>query len=159
MLNVEILCVGRVNADFIKKGIEEYIKRTSPYAKINVVELAEVKQNDAGETGERIVIEAEGERILSCLEKKNAAVVAMCVEGKKLSSKGLSEYIEKTMNVASKIVFVIGGSLGLSDAVKKRADMCLSMSDMTFPHQLFRLMLCEQLYRAITIINNIKYHK
>ncbi|NLC78228.1 MAG: 23S rRNA (pseudouridine(1915)-N(3))-methyltransferase RlmH [Ruminococcaceae bacterium] len=159
MLSIDIVCVGKLSQPFFREGCEEYIKRLSPFAKITVSELSETKLTSEGAAAEKRVIEEESARIEAHIAKKKALVVAMCVEGKKLSSTGLAEYIERAKNETSAIAFVIGGSLGLSEEFKRRADLRLSVSDMTFPHQLFRLMLLEQLYRAETINNNIKYHK
>lgn len=159
MLSIDIVCVGKLSQSFLRDGCAEYIKRISPFAKLTVTELSEAKLTDEGGAGERRVIEDESARIKAHLSKKKQLVVAMCVEGKRLSSSELAAYISRAQNETSAIAFVIGGSLGLSEELKKNADLRLSVSDMTFPHQLFRLMLLEQIYRAQTINNNIKYHK
>ena len=108
---------------------------------------------------EEKVIEAESARILARLEKRRAAIVAMCVEGREFSSPELAAYLEQTAQQTSEMVFVIGGSLGLSDELKRRASLCLSMSRLTLPHQMARLVLLEQIYRACTIQAHISYHK
>lgn len=159
MLGIDILCVGKLNTRFLKEGCDEYMKRLGAFAKVTVTELAETRLLGEGDAYAQKVIEDEGARILAVLQKRKGAVVALCVEGKKLSSEGLAAYLEKTAGSQPSVTFVIGGSLGLSDAVKAKADLRMSMSDMTFPHQLARLMLFEQVYRAMTINNNVKYHK
>ncbi|MEA4912156.1 MAG: 23S rRNA (pseudouridine(1915)-N(3))-methyltransferase RlmH [Oscillospiraceae bacterium] len=160
MLTLEILCIGKLNAAYCRDGCAEYEKRLSAFVKTVVTELPETKLAGEGAALEQRVIDSEGERLLAALDKrKSAAVVALCVEGESCSSEALAQYIARTQQRCSHIVFVIGGSLGLSDAVKRRADARISASAMTFPHQLMRLLLLEQLYRAETILNNVKYHK
>lgn len=159
MLGIDILCVGKLNARFLKEGCDEYMKRLGSFAKVTVTELPETRLLGEGDAYAAKVIEDEGARILAVLQKRKGAVVALCIEGKKLSSEGLADYLDRAAGSYGAVTFVIGGSLGLSDGVKANANLCLSMSDMTFPHQLARLMLCEQIYRAMTINNNVKYHK
>ncbi len=159
MLSIDIVCVGKLSQSFLRDGCAEYVKRISSFAKLTVTELSETKLADESKAGEQRVIEDESARIMAHLSKKKQLVVAMCVEGKKLSSTELATYISRAQNDTSAIAFVIGGSLGLSEELKNSADLKLSVSDMTFPHQLFRLMLLEQIYRAQTINCNIKYHK
>lgn len=159
MLNVNIICVGNLKEKFFTDALSEYKKRLGRYCKFEVVELSEEKIADNG-TQSQIdkTLKKEGEKILSKIGKSDF-VVAMCIEGKQLSSEELSKKIEDISLTNSTVNFVIGGSWGLSDDVKKRADMRLSVSKMTFPHQLFRVMLAEQIYRAFTITANAKYHK
>ena len=159
-MNVKILCIGKLKEKYLKDACEEYAKRLSRYCKFNITELDEYKTSD-NPTQSQIdaVIENEGEKIISKLPK-NAKVVTLCIEGEQKSSEQLANYIN---NCAVKgfcdIVFVIGGSWGLSDKVKALSDLRLSMSKMTFPHQLARVMLCEQIYRSFNILNGGKYHK
>lgn len=159
MLNVNIICIGNLKEKFFSDAVSEYSKRLSRYCKFSVKELQEEKTTDQSTSA---VIEKtlskEGERILSKIGKSDY-VVAMCIEGKIISSEELSQKVEDISMHSGTVSFVIGGSWGLSDDVKKRADMKLSVSKMTFPHQLFRVMLCEQIYRAFTISANAKYHK
>ena len=160
MLTLEILCIGRLSAAFCRDGCAEYEKRLGAFAKTVITELPETKLAGDAAALEQRVIDSEGERLLAVLDKrKSASVVALCVEGESCSSEALAQLLARTQQHSSHIVFVIGGSLGLSDAVKRRADMRMSVSAMTFPHQLMRLLLLEQLYRAETILNNVKYHK
>lgn len=159
MLNVNIICVGNLKEKFFTDAVSEYSKRLSRYCRFSVIELPEEKTTDQSTPA---VIEKtlskEGERILSKIGKSDY-VVAMCIEGKIISSEELSQKLEDISMLSGTVDFIIGGSWGLSDDVKRRADMKLSVSKMTFPHQLFRVMLCEQIYRAFTISANAKYHK
>ena len=159
MLNVNIICVGNLKEKFFTDALSEYKKRLGRYCKFEVVELPEEKIAD-NVTQSQIdkTLKKEGEKILAKIGKSDF-VVAMCIEGKQLSSEELSKKIEDISLTNSTVNFVIGGSWGLSDDVKKRADMRLSVSKMTFPHQLFRVMLAEQIYRAFSITANAKYHK
>lgn len=159
MLNVNIICIGNLKEKFFTDALTEYKKRLGRYCKLEVVELPEEKIAD-NVTQSQIdkTLTKEGEKILSKIGKSDY-VVAMCIEGKQLSSEELSKKLEDISLTHSTVNFVIGGSWGLSPDVKKRADMRLSVSKMTFPHQLFRVMLSEQIYRAFSITANAKYHK
>lgn len=159
MLKVEIVAVGKLSQTFLKDGCAEYEKRLRPYLQLTVTEIAEQKLFGDGEAAELRVIEAEGERILKHLSRKKGTVVSLAVEGRQETSLQLADYLKDTAMDHSDVTFVIGGSLGLPGAVKQRSDKLLSMSSMTFPHQLARLMLFEQLYRAATINAGITYHK
>lgn len=159
MLSVNIICVGKLKEAYLRDATEEYVKRLRPYCKLSIMELAEERVSDDPSDAEiRHVIDAESERILQKVGRGDY-VIAMCVEGKNLSSEELAEKIESVKLSASTVDFIIGGSWGLSDALKARADMRLSMGRMTFPHQLCRVMLAEQIYRAFQINHNTKYHK
>ena len=159
MLNVNIICVGSIKEKFFTDALNEYKKRLQRYCKFNIVELAEEKITDQ-ETQAQIdkTLSKEGERILAKIGKSDY-VIAMCIEGKQLSSEELSQKLSEISMMSGTVDFVIGGSWGLSKDVKSRADFRLSVSKMTFPHQLFRVMLSEQIYRAFTITANAKYHK
>ncbi len=159
MLSIEIVCVGKLGQKFYREGCAEYLKRLGPFAKVTVTELAETRLENDSPAARNRVIEEESARILSHLERTRAQIVALCVEGEQLSSEQLADYLSKAAMQAPKLAFVIGGSLGLSESLKRRAALRMSMSRMTLPHQLARLVLCEQLYRACTINANIKYHK
>ncbi len=157
MLKVKIVAVGKVKEKYYKDMILEYSKRLSRYAKFLIVEVKEENYVEEPNESEKLeILKREGENIKKEL---SGYVIAMCIEGKKLSSKGLAELIEKSQNNSSEITFVIGGSYGLDDSVKSLANFKLSISDMTFPHTLCRAVLAEQIYRAFSIINNGKYHK
>lgn len=159
MLNVNMICVGTIKEKFFTDALNEYKKRLQRYCKFNIVELAEEKITDQ-ETQAQIdkTLSKEGERILSKIGKSDY-VIAMCIEGKQHSSEELSQKLSEISMLSGTVDFVIGGSWGLSQEVKSRADFRLSVSKMTFPHQLFRVMLSEQIYRAFTITANAKYHK
>lgn len=159
MLNVNLICVGSLKEKFFSDAVNEYKKRLSRYCKFNIIELPEEKISDQ-ETQSAIekTLFKEGERILQKISKSDY-VIAMCIEGKQLSSEELSNKLSDISMTSGTLDFVIGGSWGLSDDVKRRADFKLSVSKMTFPHQLFRVMLCEQIYRAFSITANAKYHK
>lgn len=159
MLNVNIICVGSIKEKFFTDALNEYKKRLQRYCKFNIVELAEEKITDQ-ETQAQIdkTLSKEGERILARIGKSDY-VIAMCIEGKQLSSEELSQKLSEISMLSGTVDFIIGGSWGLSKDVKSRADFRLSVSKMTFPHQLFRVMLSEQIYRAFTITANAKYHK
>ena len=159
MLNVNIICVGYLKEKFFADAVNEYKKRLSRYCKFSIVELNEEKTMDQ-QTQAQIdkTLSKEGERILSKINKSDF-VIAMCIEGKMLSSEDLSQKLSDISMSSGTVDFIIGGSWGLSEDVKSRADFKLSVSKMTFPHQLFRVMLCEQIYRAFSISANAKYHK
>ena len=159
-MKITILCVGKVKEKFYRDAIDEFAKRLSRYCKLEIVEVSDEKtEEQASETEIRLVKEKEGERLLKNI-KDDAYVITLCIDGKQLDSEELSEKIEKLgIQGTSHIYFVIGGSLGLADAVVKRADYKLSFSKMTFPHQLMRVILLEQIYRSYRIMNNEPYHK
>ena len=157
MVKINVVCVGKIKEKYFEDGASEYIKRLSRYAKVSVVEVKEkniVTEPNALEILE--ILKREGEEILKSLK---GYVIAMAIEGKKLSSTALANKIKSVKDKHGEITFVIGGSYGLADFVKDRADELMSISDMTFPHTLFRVMLTEQIYRAFTIIEDGKYHK
>ncbi len=159
MLSVNLFCVGKLKESYLRDAVEEYVKRMKPLCKLNIVELPEERVGENPSAAEiRQTITAESERILAKICKGDY-VIAMCVEGKNISSEELSERLEEIQQTASTVDFIIGGSWGLSDALKARADFCLSMGKMTFPHQLCRVMLLEQIYRAFQISRGSKYHK
>lgn len=159
-MNITIICVGKIKEKYLKSAIDEYTKRLSRYCKLNIVELGDEKTPDnASEKEELIIKEKEGEAILKSI-KDNMFVIALELKGNMLSSEDLSNYIRDLgIKGESNIAFVIGGSLGLSNAVLARANYKLCFSKMTFPHQLFRVMLLEQVYRGFRIISGEPYHK
>lgn len=156
MFKVNIVAVGRVKEDYFAAGINEYAKRISRYAELKITEVKEEKLVKDGAAERVAVVEKEGERLLVELK---GYVVALAVEGRKLSSEKLSEKLKTVKDTAGEVTFVIGGSYGMAEAVKKRADFLLSFSDMTFPHTLMRLILTEQLYRSFTMWEGSSYHK
>jgi 23S rRNA (pseudouridine1915-N3)-methyltransferase len=157
---VRVVCVGRLKERFYEQAAAEFLKRLSRYATVELIETADEKapENLSDAQREQVKLE-EGRRILSKLDKSDF-VVALAIEGKTLSSPELASCLQGWMNEGrGKFSFVIGGSLGLSMEVLSRADYSLSFGKMTFSHQLFRVMLLEQLYRAFKIMNNEPYHK
>ena len=159
-MNITVICIGKLKEKYWTAAIDEYSKRLKGYCSLDIVELKEARLPDkAGPAEELAVKEAEGEEILKRI-KDNQYVITLEVKGKMLSSEKLAEKVESLgIDGHSNVVFVIGGSLGLSAAVSKRANFKLSFSEMTFPHQMMRVILLEQVYRAFKIIRNESYHK
>ena len=156
-MKITCVTVGKIKEKYLTEAIREYEKRLSRYCRLEIVELADEKTPDGA--GAAAIRDREGERILKAI-KEDAYVIALAIEGKMLDSVELSRKIEALgTGGVSHIVFVIGGSLGLSPAVMKRADYALSFSKMTFPHQLMRVILLEQIYRSFRIMKNEPYHK
>lgn len=149
---IKIICVGKIKEKFFKDAILEYQKRLTKYTKVEVLELPDFSLSPNQNK------EKEGELILKNIKEKDY-VITLEIEGKKLSSLDFSNFLNKTQIENSNMIFVIGGSDGLSDLVKQRSNYALSFSDLTFPHQLFRVVLLEQIYRAFKIMNNESYHK
>lgn len=159
-MKITILAVGKIKEAFYRDAVAEFRKRLSRYVKLEIIETADEKApEDASELEKGKILALEGERLQKHI-RKDAYVAALAMDGKMLGSVELSEKIRLLgVNGVSHIVFVIGGSLGLSDAVLKRADLRLSFSKMTFPHQLMRVILLEQIYRSYRIMNHEPYHK
>jgi len=159
-VNISIVTVGKLKEKYLKAGIAEYAKRLGAYAKITEVEVADEKAPEQlSEADMEIVKKKEGERILAKIPQ-DAYVIALVIDGKMKTSEQLAKDMESLMTYGrSKVVFVIGGSLGLHDEVLKRADEKLSFSKMTFPHQLMKLILLEQIYRGFRIMKGEPYHK
>lgn len=161
MQSITLIVLGKLNAAYYKQAAQEYAKRLSAYCRLEVVELDEelIAEKSASPAVIQKALGKEGKAILQAVPK-GAALVAMCIEGKQLSSEELAEYFEKkALEGISSIAFVVGSSHGLSQEVKQKAQLRLSMSKMTFPHQLARVMLLEQIYRAYSINAKSKYHK
>lgn len=160
MIRIKIIAVGKIKERYLQDGIAEYLKRLSPYT---TVEIVEVKEEEVPERlSEKEMEQAknrEGERILQLLRPEQY-VIALAIQGKSFSSEELAAYIDQLPTCGtSQITFIIGGSIGLSSAVLRRSNLLLSFSKMTFPHQLMRLILLEQLYRAFKINRGETYHK
>ncbi len=158
-MQITIISVGKLKEKYLVEGINEYSKRLSNYTKLNIIEVQDEHAPESLSDKDKLIIkEKEGKKILSKL--KDSFVIALVIDGKQLSSEELTKKIEdiKTYHTSS-ITFIIGGSLGLSDDVVKKANFILSFSKMTFPHQLMRLILLEQVYRSFRISNNEPYHK
>ncbi|MBE6057534.1 23S rRNA (pseudouridine(1915)-N(3))-methyltransferase RlmH [Clostridium sporogenes] len=159
-MNISIISVGKIKEKFLKAAIDEYSKRLSKYCKLNIIEVTDEKTPDNASLKEEYIIkEKEGNLILKYI-KDNSFVIALDLKGKSITSEEFSNLIENCrLTGSSTITFVIGGSLGLSEQVLSRANYKLSFSKMTFPHQLFRVMLLEQIYRAFRILAGEPYHK
>lgn len=159
-MNISIVTVGKLKEKYLKLGIDEYLKRLSAYAKVEVIEVADEKAPEELSELEMVQVKLkEGERILAKISQ-DAFVIALAINGKLQSSEELADSLDKLATYGkSKIAFVIGGSLGLSEEVLKRSNEQLSFSRMTFPHQLMRLILVEQIYRAFRINRGEPYHK
>jgi 23S rRNA (pseudouridine1915-N3)-methyltransferase len=159
-MKVTLICVGKLKEKYLSQGVEEYVKRLSRYCSLELIELADEKTPDhASEAQEEQIKRREGERILGALKEASYCIV-LAIDGVMLSSEELAAKID-TLGVSgcSHISFIIGGSLGLSGEVYQRADYRLSFSKLTFPHQLMRMILLEQIYRAYRIIHKQPYHK
>ena len=159
MLSVNIICVGKLKESYLRDAVDEYSKRMKPLCRLNIVELSEERAPDNPSPAEiQRIISAESDRIAQKISKGDH-VIAMCVEGRNISSEELSKQLEDISMRSSTVDLIIGGSWGLSDTLKARADLRLSMGRMTFPHQLCRVMLLEQLYRGRKILSHEAYHK
>ena len=150
---IKLICIGKIKEEFYKEAIKEYEKRLSKYIKLKIIELP-----DEALENKELILEKEAEKILKNINEKDYCIT-LEIEGKMLTSEELSKKIENTLITNSNITFIIGGSYGLSEKVKQRSNYKLSFSKQTFPHQLFRVMFLEQLYRAFKIKNNETYHK
>ncbi|WP_035054832.1 23S rRNA (pseudouridine(1915)-N(3))-methyltransferase RlmH [Carnobacterium pleistocenium] len=159
-MNIKIITVGKLKEKYLKMGIAEYVKRLSAYCKLELIEVPDEKAPEKLSEAEMIQVkEKEGERILAKIPDQ-AYVFALAIEGKQRTSEAFAKEIEQLgVQGKSTIVFVIGGSLGLSDAVMKRSNTPISFGKMTLPHQLMRLVLIEQIYRGFKIVRNEPYHK
>lgn len=160
-MKITILCVGKIKERFYTQAVEEYVKRLGRYASVDISEVADEKTPDKASSHEcDLIRQREGARLLSQIEGRHAYVVALAIDGRTMDSIELSQMLhERMVSGCSHIMFVIGGSLGLSSEVLRAADLHLSFSRMTFPHQLMRVILTEQIYRAFRIMNHEPYHK
>ena len=160
MQSVKIICVGKLKDAFFRDASDEYMKRLKAFCKAEIIEIPQVNlPDDPSDAQIDAALEKEAENIIKKIPSVST-VVAMCVEGKLYSSEDVADILSKAaMSGNGDITFIIGGSYGLSETVKRKASVRMSASKMTFPHQLMRVILLEQIYRAFTIINNGKYHK
>lgn len=159
MVHINIVCVGKIKEKFFRDAIEEYSKRLSRFCALTITEVADEKiPEKSNENIEEVIKQKEGINILNHI-KKDSYVIALELKGTELDSIQFSQEIEKISNLNSNITFVIGGSLGLSKDVLNRSNKQVCFSKMTFPHQLIRIFLVEQIYRAFKIANNETYHK
>ncbi|MGO4937475.1 23S rRNA (pseudouridine(1915)-N(3))-methyltransferase RlmH [Fundicoccus sp. Sow4_H7] len=159
-MQIEIISVGKIKEKYLKQGIAEYLKRMQTYANLSIIEVAdEPTADNMSETEIALVLEKEAEKILSRIDAQRKVIV-LAIEGKLISSEDLAKQLDDYATYgSSKVTFVIGGSLGLADSVKKRADWLISFGRITLPHQLIRMVLTEQIYRAFRINAGHAYHK
>ena len=150
---IKLITVGKIKEKYLKDAILEYTKRISKYTKLEIIELQDYDYDN-----KQIVLEKEKENIIKHINSRDY-IITMQIEGKNISSEDFADKIDKVFVTNPNIVFIIGGSYGLHDDIKKISNFSLSFSKMTFPHQLFRVLLLEQIYRAYKIINNESYHK
>lgn len=159
MLQINILYVGNIKDKFFQDAVSEYEKRLSGFCKLKNIELKEEKPKDESDTEIALVIKKEGDRLLEAIPPKSYKI-ALCVEGKQISSEDLAQKIsEIPLSGYSEITFIIGGAFGMDERVKKAADFRLSISKMTFTHRMMRVILIEQIYRALNIAGGGHYHK
>ena len=155
-MNINIICIGKIKDKYINDGIAEFSKRMTSFVALNIIELKEYNKEDSI----NISIEKESSEILKQISKSNSYNILLDLDGKEITSENMSKYIDDLKNKGiSNINFIIGGSNGVNKEVKNSVDMKLKFSHFTFPHQLMRLILLEQVYRWFAISNNIKYHK
>lgn len=147
---IKIICVGKIKEDYLKKGIEEYKKRITKYSKIEIIELDDESNGN--------ILEKERDKILKYINEKDY-IITLEINGNTIDSVELSKKLENIYLNYSNITFIIGGSYGLHDDIKNKSNYVLSFSKLTFPHQLFRMMLLEQIYRSFKISHNETYHK
>ena len=159
-MKITVITVGKIKEKYLKDAIAEYSKRLSKYCKLEIIEVADEKTPDnASEIVEESIRSKEAERILKYV-KDDAFIITLEINGKQLSSEGLADKIDKLgVQGTSHIIFIIGGSIGLGQEVLQKSNYALSFSKMTFPHQLMRVILLEQIYRSYRIINREPYHK
>lgn len=150
---IKVICVGKIKEKFFKEALEEYQKRLSKYTKLSIIEVEDINLNN-----EELIKQKESELILKHIDKKDY-VITLEIGGKQLTSIELSNKIQDLEQTNPNITFIIGGSYGLDEEIKKLSNFKLSFSKLTFPHQLFRIILLEQIYRAYKIKNNESYHK
>ena len=163
-MKIDILTVGKIKEKYYRDAVSEYSKRLSRYASVNIIEVQDEKTPDnASENQVEKILEKESERLMKYIPQdrgNDTYIFTLEIKGKKMSSEKLASTIQElTVNGKSHLIYVIGGSLGLHNSITKLSDMALSFSDMTFPHQLMRVILLEQIYRSYRIINHEPYHK
>lgn len=150
---IKIICVGKIKEKYLKDAIDEYTKRISKYTKLNLIEVKDYDYDDINK-----VLNSEKEQIEKYIDSKDY-LITLEIEGKQISSEQLATKLDETLTINSNITFVIGGSYGIDKSIKDKANYHLSFSTLTFPHQLFRVLLLEQIYRSYKINNNESYHK
>lgn len=160
MIHINIICVGKIKENYLKDAISEYSKRLTKYCTLNIIELPDEKiPNNPNQKDISIIKDKESKNIISHL-KKDSYIICLDLKGKQYTSEEFSKKIENiSLNHTSSITFIIGGSLGMSEELLNKSNELICFSKMTFPHQLFRVFLLEQIYRAFKISNNENYHK
>lgn len=159
MANITIITVGTLKEEYLRDAVSEYKKRLSQYARVDEINIKEERISDENDRAEILrALTVEGEKIL-CAVPKGAAKIALCVEGKQYSSENLASLIGSLCDTSGKIALIIGSSHGIAEGVKRACDARISLSSLTFPHQLARVILYEALYRSFTILKGKKYHK
>jgi len=159
-MQIDIIAVGKIKENYIQKGLQEYLKRLAPYTKIGIIEISDEKTPaNASVAEEEGIRQKEGARVLA-KAKTDSFIITLEVDGELLTSETLAGKFERLMlDGRSHLTFIIGGSIGLSDDIKRKADLAISFGNFTYPHQLMRLILLEQIYRCFKIIRNEPYHK
>lgn len=157
-MKIKIVCVGKIKENSLTNLIEEYLKRLSKYVNVEVIETKEANLKSLSKKDIDLALNQEGSNILNYVRKEDY-LISLCIEGKALDSISVASLIDELRGSGKDIAFVIGSSYGFSEEVKRRSDLKLSFSKMTFPHQLMRLILLEQIYRSFKIINHETYHK
>lgn len=150
---IKVICIGKIKEEYLRDAIKEYQKRLSKYTKLEIIEL-----NDINNENTQIVLNKEKEEIIRYINKSDY-IICLDIDGKEIASVDFSKKIDKIFNINSNITFLIGGSYGIHQDIKNLANERISFSKLTFPHQLFRVMLLEQIYRSFKIMNNETYHK
>lgn len=150
---IKIICVGKIKEKYLRDAIDEYTKRISKYTKLNLIEVKDYDYDDINK-----ILISEKEQIEKYIDSKDY-LITLEIEGKQISSEQLARKLDETLTISSNITFVIGGSYGIDKSIKDKANYHLSFSTLTFPHQLFRVLLLEQIYRSYKINNNESYHK
>lgn len=150
---IKIICVGKIKEKFFKEAINEYSKRLTKYTKLEIIEVDDINSDDINQ-----ILSKERDLILKHINQKNY-VITLEIEGKEFTSLDLANKLDSILTINSNITFIIGGSYGLHTDIKDKSNLKLSFSKMTFPHQLFRVILLEQIYRSFKILNNESYHK
>lgn len=159
MIKITFITLGKLKEKYLRDAVDEYTKRLSRYCKLDIVELSPVNLPDNPSQSEIDIALSKEAEIIEKRMPQNSVVAALCVEGKQFSSEDLADFVEKNTDSGKNMCFIIGSSYGLGNIIKQRADLKLSLSRMTFPHQLFRVMLLEQIYRAFKINEGSTYHK
>lgn len=159
MIKITLITLGKLKEKYLRDATDEYAKRLSRYCKLDIIELAPINLSEKPSQSEIDVALSKEAELIEKRIPENCIVTALCVEGKSLSSENLADFVEQNTNNGKNMCFIIGSSYGLSDSIKQKSDLRLSLSAMTFPHQLFRVMCLEQIYRAFKISEGSTYHK